>query len=51
VNEDLNSLKILSNDAATFEIFVVLFLDERGKLWIIGGMIHKGENEVRGLEI
>jgi hypothetical protein len=46
VNEDLNSLKILSNDTASFEVFVVSFLDERGKLWIIGGMIRRGENEV-----
>jgi hypothetical protein len=46
VNEDLNSLKILSNDTASFEIFVVSFLNERGKLWIIRGMIRRGENEV-----
>jgi hypothetical protein len=48
VIEDLNSLKVLFNDAANFEIFAVLFLDEIEKLWIIGGMIHRGENEVLG---
>jgi hypothetical protein len=48
VNEDLNSLKIFSNDAASFEIFVVLYLDGTWKLWIIGGMIGRGETEVRG---
>jgi hypothetical protein len=48
VIEDLNSLKILFNDAANFEIFLVLFIDEIEKLWIIGGMIRRGENEVLG---
>ena len=46
MNGYLNSLKILSNDTYNFEIFVVSFLDERRKLWIIGGMIRRGENEV-----
>lgn len=48
MNENLNSLKILSDDTASFEIFVVSFIDESRKLWSIGGMIRRRENEVLG---